>query len=194
MSDSLWPHRLWSARLLFPGKNTGMGCHSLFQGIFLTQGSNPCLLHLLNWQADSLLLVPPGKPYISWAKSSNTRLFYNRVIHWILYWKRRSEWLTGNRDRCSCPASGERIRHHSTRDGKDQNSDFEGRFLLNVYHFYIIVKSKKKKNSLMVSWGLSVFCFRHPQAQHIPTGLRLNPSCGPWPWGEADAERSTKAM
>ena len=24
-----------------PGKNTGVGCHSLFQGIFLTQGSNP---------------------------------------------------------------------------------------------------------------------------------------------------------
>ena len=28
-----------------PGKNTGMGCHSLFQGTFLTQGSNPSLLH-----------------------------------------------------------------------------------------------------------------------------------------------------
>ena len=29
----------------FPGKNTGVGCHFLLQGIFLTQGSNPCLLH-----------------------------------------------------------------------------------------------------------------------------------------------------
>ena len=28
-----------------PGKNTGMGCHFLPQGIFLTQGLNPCLLH-----------------------------------------------------------------------------------------------------------------------------------------------------
>ena len=37
----------------FSGKNTGMGCHFLLQGIFLTQGSNPCLL---NWQADSLSL------------------------------------------------------------------------------------------------------------------------------------------
>ena len=27
----------------FLGKNTGVGCHSLFQGIFLTQESNPCL-------------------------------------------------------------------------------------------------------------------------------------------------------
>ena len=26
----------------FSGKNTGVGCHALLQGIFLTQGSNPC--------------------------------------------------------------------------------------------------------------------------------------------------------
>ena len=29
-----------------PGKNTGVGCHFLPQRIFLTQGSNPCLLCL----------------------------------------------------------------------------------------------------------------------------------------------------
>ena len=29
----------------FPSKNTGVGCHSLLQGTFLTQGSNPDLLH-----------------------------------------------------------------------------------------------------------------------------------------------------
>ena len=28
-----------------PGKNTGVGCHSLLQGILLTQGSNPGFLH-----------------------------------------------------------------------------------------------------------------------------------------------------
>ena len=28
-----------------PGKNTGEGCHALLQGIFLTQGLNPGLLH-----------------------------------------------------------------------------------------------------------------------------------------------------
>ena len=48
-----------------PSKNTGMGCHVLLQGIFLTQGSNPCLLCLLHWQTDSLPLVPPGKPGIN---------------------------------------------------------------------------------------------------------------------------------
>ena len=46
VSNSLQPHGLQPARLLCPwdspGKNTGVGCHSLLQGIFLTQG----LLHL----------------------------------------------------------------------------------------------------------------------------------------------------
>ena len=31
-----------------PGKNTGVGCHALLQGLFLTQGLNPCLLWLLH--------------------------------------------------------------------------------------------------------------------------------------------------
>ena len=39
-----------------PGKKTGVGCHALLQGIFLTQGLNPC------WQAGSLPLVSPGYP------------------------------------------------------------------------------------------------------------------------------------
>ena len=34
------------------------------QGIFPTQGSNPRLLHLLHWQADSRPLVPSGKPQV----------------------------------------------------------------------------------------------------------------------------------
>ena len=46
----------------FPGRNTGVGCHALLQGIFLTQGTNPCLLCLLHRQASFLPLVPPGKP------------------------------------------------------------------------------------------------------------------------------------
>ena len=45
-----------------PGKNTGMGCHALLQGIFPTQGSNLRFLRLLHWQAGSLPLVAPGKP------------------------------------------------------------------------------------------------------------------------------------
>ena len=49
VSDSLWPYGPQTARLLcswdFPGKNSRVGCHFLLQGIFLTQGSNPGLLH-----------------------------------------------------------------------------------------------------------------------------------------------------
>ena len=44
--------------------NTGVGCHSLLQGIFPTSGWNLCLLCLLHWQAGSLPLAPPGKPVI----------------------------------------------------------------------------------------------------------------------------------
>ena len=49
MPNSLWSHGLWLARFLSPwnspDKNTGRGCHSLFQEIFPTQGLNPRLLH-----------------------------------------------------------------------------------------------------------------------------------------------------
>ena len=44
------------------GKNTGVSYHSLLQGICLTQGSNP---HLLHWQADSFLLSPREAPFSS---------------------------------------------------------------------------------------------------------------------------------
>ena len=58
-----------------PGKNTGVGCHFLCQGIFPTQESNPCLLRLLQWQ-DSLPSEPPGKPHrqeIEYIKSGDSR-------------------------------------------------------------------------------------------------------------------------
>ena len=52
VSNSLRLQGLWPARLLCPwnspGKNTGVGCPALLQGIFLTQGLNPCLLCLLH--------------------------------------------------------------------------------------------------------------------------------------------------
>ena len=62
MSNSLQPHGPKPARLLcawnFPGRNTGVGYNFLLQGIFLTQGLNP---HLLHWQEGPLPLAPPGK-------------------------------------------------------------------------------------------------------------------------------------
>ena len=60
----------------FKDKHTGAGCHFLFQGIFLTQDSNPCLLCLLHWQADCLPIVPPGKPL-----NENWAVFYFWFSH-----------------------------------------------------------------------------------------------------------------
>ena len=64
----LWSLGLQPARLLCsrdsPGKNTGVGCHALLQGIFLIQGSNLCLLH---WQVFFFFFLttePLGKPSI----------------------------------------------------------------------------------------------------------------------------------
>ena len=47
------------------GKNSGVGCHFLPQGIFLTQGSDPLLLKFLRWQVDSLPLRHLGSPCLS---------------------------------------------------------------------------------------------------------------------------------
>ena len=67
-SNSLQPYGLQPATLLSswdsPCKNTGVGRHAFLQGIFLTQGSNLSLLHLLYWQADSLPLSHQGKPHV----------------------------------------------------------------------------------------------------------------------------------
>ena len=49
-----------------PGKDTGVGCHALLQGIFPSRGWNPYLLRLLHRQAGSLPLVPPGRNPTKW--------------------------------------------------------------------------------------------------------------------------------
>jgi len=74
--------RLWPTRLLcpwnFPGKkHTGVGCHFLLQGIFLTQGSNSSLLHCEPsppWQADSLPLSHQG------SRSCSYRVFKKQCV------------------------------------------------------------------------------------------------------------------
>ena len=63
------------ARLLcpwdFPGKTTGVGCHSLLQGIFLTQVSNPGLLHFrwilyhLSYRETSVIIIKKNDHLLS---------------------------------------------------------------------------------------------------------------------------------
>ena len=47
------------------------GLHFMLQGVFLTQRSNPCLLHPLHWQAGSLPLSHLGSP--SWDEDHEHR-------------------------------------------------------------------------------------------------------------------------
>ena len=76
LSDSLGPHRLWPSRRLclwnFPGKNTGVGCHSLLQGIFPNQGWNPGLLH-------------SGRFFTIWATKAYPQMKKALYIQWLLF-------------------------------------------------------------------------------------------------------------
>ena len=78
VSSSLWFHGLQPGRLLplsteFSSKNTGVGSHSLFQGILQNQGSNLGLLHCRQ------ILYPLSHQGRAW----ETLLLSNVVIlHW----------------------------------------------------------------------------------------------------------------
>ena len=56
-----------TAKVLCPWEssvqNTGVGCHALLQGIFLSQGPNLHFLLCLHWQVDSLPLCYLGIKY-----------------------------------------------------------------------------------------------------------------------------------
>ena len=64
VSDFLWPHGLYSP-WNFPGQNTEVASHSLLQGIFPTQGSNPGLPHcrwfFTIWATRRRWITCPGK-------------------------------------------------------------------------------------------------------------------------------------
>ena len=80
----------------FSSKNTWVGCHFLFQGIFLTQGLNPCLLHC---QADSLPLS--SLPCI-------LRLWF--FLSFFLRWPGETKW--GGPWQTSLPLAGMRFYYY----------------------------------------------------------------------------------
>ena len=58
-----------------PGKNTGVNCHGLLQGIFLTQGSNP------------------GLPHCRWIFYHLSHQGSPRILEWVAYFlSRGSSW------------------------------------------------------------------------------------------------------
>ena len=89
-----------------PGKSTGVGCHFLLQGIFLSQGSNPGLLHCrqmlypLSHQGIPILysnvsmsvlfsqpippLLIPWKPQVCSLPPCLCLCFANKIIHIFL--------------------------------------------------------------------------------------------------------------
>ena len=66
VSNSLRSHELQPTRLLcswnFTGKNTGVGCHFLHQGICPTQGSKLCFLQFFCTAGRFFTSEPLGKP------------------------------------------------------------------------------------------------------------------------------------
>ena len=83
------------------GKNTGVGRYSLLQSIFPTQGSNPRLLCLLNWQEGSSPSESPGKPKLTICISYSWSVLFFNIFEWImsfqfyLYSKSIIYWATG---------------------------------------------------------------------------------------------------
>ena len=91
-------------------KNTGVGCHFLLQGIFLTQGSNPCLLCFLHWQVGSLPPEPPRKPWPS-VNVHDNKLILESCITFLVRsfsWKELyllKATLLGNQENLSIPSN-----------------------------------------------------------------------------------------
>ena len=87
MSDSLWPDGLYPTRLLCPwdapGKNPGVGCHSLLQGIFPTQGLNLGLLHCrqilyhLNHQGSPLKIQNTSQICMPFLTNAKKKIIYH---------------------------------------------------------------------------------------------------------------------
>ena len=69
-----------------PGKNIGVGCHALLQGIFVTQGLNPRLLHC---RGSLHYLSHQGSP---------------RILDWVAYPFSRGHFRPRNQTRVSCIA------------------------------------------------------------------------------------------
>ena len=103
MSDSLQPHGLQPAKLLCswdsPGKNTRVGCHSIIQGMFPTQRSNPglhCrhfLYHLSRQGSADPVKIFNVKASLNWNLSvKSTQLIYSDVELTVLHSPHGQHW------------------------------------------------------------------------------------------------------
>ena len=103
---SLWP---WDS----PGKNTGVGCHGLLQGIFLTLGSNLCVSCigrqiLYYWVTNS-----NQSKIMEWVSESCSVMsdsfqphgvLQDRILEWVAFPFSRASFQPRNQTRISCNA------------------------------------------------------------------------------------------
>ena len=84
-----------------PGKNTGMGCHALLQGIFQTQGLNQGFLHcrqilqpLWKWKWSRLVVSDCLRPMDCSPPSSSVHgILQARILEWVaIFFSRGSSW------------------------------------------------------------------------------------------------------
>ena len=87
MSNSLWPHG-WYISWNSPSQNTGVGSHTLFQGIFPTQGSNL------------------GLPHGRWILYQLNHKRSPRILEWVAYPFSKVFSRPRNGTRVSCIAGG----------------------------------------------------------------------------------------
>ena len=102
MSDSLWPHGLYSPWDSLD-QNTGVGSLSLLQGIFPSQGSNPCLpycreiLYQLSHKGSPRILEWVAYPFSSGSSPSRNQTQVSWIaggffINWAI---REAQWQSG---------------------------------------------------------------------------------------------------
>ena len=99
-----------------PGKNTGVGCHALLQGIFPTQGLNPGLphcrqiLYCLSHQGRIFRRPCNGKDHIAMSQaqvcSPTPGPIGPRILEWVAYPFSRGSSPLKNQPRVSCIAGG----------------------------------------------------------------------------------------
>ena len=98
-----------------PGKNTGVGCHALLQGIFPTQGLNPDLphcrqiLYCLSHQERIFRRPCNGKDHIAMSQAqvcSYKGPIGPRILEWVAYPFSRGSFQLRNQTRVSCIAGG----------------------------------------------------------------------------------------
>ena len=93
LCPTLWPTRLFSPWDL-PGRNTGVGCHFLLQGIFTTQISNSYLLCLLwfQWKTNTMKqsLKSEYSTFFIHTIYSDRRILYN----YIKSFQKKALWLS----------------------------------------------------------------------------------------------------